>query len=222
MKTNYAILYFLLGIPTLLISQFQEPYTFYTIDGDSLSAAKLVVGFAENNRVKSFNIGDQILPIDQILAFSERDNYYELADYNDQGSLNLLKRYWQNEKMQLFYNHTLKVASYPHLEIVTTKDLFYRKDQGTIRLLNYQHLVEDIDPPTNQSVGKIMSKIENVKKQRKIVNWLNAGSILVTLYYLNRNQTLGPVPFLPPILIGVSLLTRNKEKRLLEEAVKLY
>ena len=31
------------------------------------------------------------MPIDQILAFSERDNYYELADYNDQGSLNLLK-----------------------------------------------------------------------------------------------------------------------------------
>lgn len=222
MRTITTIIFLFLLFPLILFSQLQKQYIFYTENGDSLTTSQLLVAVAENNRVKAFNIEGQILAIDNITAYSEGDNYYYIAGYDSIGNLNIFKKYWQGDEMELFYKNNLKVVSFPRIEMESTQEFYYTKNQGAMTLLNYKNLDKDLNFSAVKHPKNIYAKVKKTRALKRLCIWLGVGSTIYGAYHLDKTGKVFPFSFLPAFAFGYTIILGQKEKRLLEKIIKIH
>lgn len=221
-STPFILVYLFLFLPFLLLSQLQTPYVFYKKNGDTLNVRQLRVVVSPKQQVTAFNLEGKFLDIEKISAFSEGDNYYHLDGYDKKGGLNLFKRYWSGDKVELFYKNHLKVVSFPRIEMESTKYLYYRQKQGKLTPLKYENVIKDFASTTDKGVEKLLSKVKGIKRLRKLSIWLGVGSTIYAVYRLDKTREVNLTSFLPIVIFGYTSFTINKENRFLEDIVKFY
>ncbi len=220
MKLKDIPFYTFLFLPVLLTGQFEAPYTFFKKSGDTLHSEQLSVTLTPQKKVSGFKVGDTIIGIQDLAAFSFKEDYYGV-EKDKKGNLNLLKRYWEGKEIQLFYKNTIEAVSLNSVETTSKKRLYYRKGTtGSIRPLKYENVKIDFGIWVNKKNTTPFDKIERIRKLRKLNNWLIIGSTAYNIFQLSRNITLTPWMAVPPVLLSFTLIANNKEKELLERTIK--
>jgi len=220
MKPNNTLFYILLFLPSILLGQLEDAYIFYKKDGDTLQSKQLSITLTPDKKVDGFKIGDTIVRIDNLTAFSIKEDYYGLNGRNKNGDLNLFKRYWKGKEIQLFYKNTIETIAANKAETVSKKRLYYRKGTGNIRPLKYDNIKIDMGIWTDKKNSTPFDKIERIRKLKKVNTWLIVGTTAYSIFQLIRRKEITPSIALTPVLLSFTLYANNREQELLEQTIK--